>query len=172
MAAIGWMMERMRGQGGVYGGVFFLFRGGELNDKKITKIKYDKGLRWLPFDILHAATNHKQVGVTEGGWDRPCDRAKSLRERDGNDKPLAEGDNDDDDGYDEDGDIPNDDDEYPVRLTVSTSPSMRVTKSMKLSALPPHERALRVSSRVCPHAESIILSAPRASYSQCRPLRV
>jgi hypothetical protein len=43
-AAIGWKMERMPGQGGVYGGVFFLFWGGKLNDKKITKIKYDKGL--------------------------------------------------------------------------------------------------------------------------------
>ncbi len=37
----------------------------------------------------------------EGGWDRPRDRARTLRERDGNDKPLAEGDKDD-----------NDDDEY------------------------------------------------------------
>jgi hypothetical protein len=36
--------------------------------KKITKIKYNKGLRWLPFDILHATTNQKQAGVTEGGW--------------------------------------------------------------------------------------------------------
>ncbi len=36
-------------------------------------------------------------GVTEGGWDRPCDRARTLGERDGNDEPLAEGDEDDDD---------------------------------------------------------------------------
>jgi hypothetical protein len=38
------MMERMHGQGGVYGGGVFLFWGGELNDEKITKIKYDEGL--------------------------------------------------------------------------------------------------------------------------------
>ncbi len=38
-AAIGWMMERMHGQGGVYGGGVFLFWGGKLSDKKTTKIK-------------------------------------------------------------------------------------------------------------------------------------
>jgi hypothetical protein len=77
-------MGRMRGRGGVYGGgVFFLFRGGKLNDKKITKIKYDKGLRWLPFDILSRTTNQKHAGVMEGGWDRPRDRARTLGERDG-----------------------------------------------------------------------------------------
>jgi hypothetical protein len=47
----------------------------------------------------------------------------------------------------------------PFALTVSTSPLMRATTSVVLSALPPHERALRVSGRACPHAESIILSA-------------
>jgi hypothetical protein len=31
----------------VWGGVFFSFRGGELNDEKNYKIKYDEGLRWL-----------------------------------------------------------------------------------------------------------------------------
>ena len=41
----------------------------------------------------------------EGGWDRPRDRARTLRERDGNDEPLAEGDDDDGDEYDEDGDM-------------------------------------------------------------------
>jgi hypothetical protein len=48
------------------GGVFFLFWGSKLNDKKITEIKPDEGLRWLPFDILHATTNQKHAGVTEG----------------------------------------------------------------------------------------------------------
>ena len=43
------------------------------------------------------------MGVTEGGWDRPHDRARSLGERDGND----EGDEDDDDEYGKDGNIPN-----------------------------------------------------------------
>ncbi len=43
--------------------------------------------------------------MTEGGWDRPHDRAKTLGERDGNDI----GDEDDDNGYGEVGDIPDDD---------------------------------------------------------------
>ncbi len=82
--------------------------------KKITKIKYDEGLRWPPFDILHTTTNQKHAGVMEGGWDRPRDRARTLGERHGNDEPLAEGDddNDDKDEYGKDGDIPDDDDEY------------------------------------------------------------
>ncbi len=29
--------------------------------------KYDEGLRWPPFDILHTTTNQKQAGVREGG---------------------------------------------------------------------------------------------------------
>jgi hypothetical protein len=44
----------------------------------------------------------------EGGWDRPRDRARTLREHDGNNVPLAEGNDDDDDEYGEDGDIPDD----------------------------------------------------------------
>ena len=70
--------------------------------------------------------------MTEGGWDRPRDRARTLRERDGSDEPLAEGDDDDGDEYNEDGNIPNDDGEYTVGLTVSTSPSTRAKTSMKL----------------------------------------
>ncbi len=58
--------------------------------------------------FFHATTNQKHVGVTEGGWDRPHNRARTLGEREGND----EGDKDDDDEYGEDGDIPDDDDEY------------------------------------------------------------
>ncbi len=34
--------------------------------KKITEMKSDKGLRWLPFDILHATTNQKHAGVMKG----------------------------------------------------------------------------------------------------------
>ncbi len=57
--------------------------------------------------FCHPTTNQeKQAGVMEGGWDRPRDRAMTLREHDGNDKPLAEGDDEDDDEYDEDGNIP------------------------------------------------------------------
>ncbi len=44
----------------------------------------------------------------EGGWDRPHDRARTLGERDSND----EGDKDYNDEYGEDGDIPDDDNEY------------------------------------------------------------
>jgi hypothetical protein len=144
------------------GGVFFLFWGNKLNNKKITKIKYNKGLRWLLFDILHTTTNQKHAGVMEGGWDRPRDRARTLGERDGNDEPLAVGDNDDDDDDDKDSNIPNDDDKYAIGLMVLTCPLMRATRSMIFSALPPHKRALRVSGRACPHAESIILSASSA----------
>ena len=32
----------------------------------------------------------------EGGWDRPPNRVRTLRERDGNNEPLAEGDEDND----------------------------------------------------------------------------
>jgi hypothetical protein len=50
----------------------------------------------------------------EGGWDRPCDRARTLGERDGNDEPLAKGDEDDDEEYGKDGNIPDNKDEYAV----------------------------------------------------------
>jgi hypothetical protein len=84
--------------------------------------------------------------------------ARTLRERDGKDEPLTEVDgNDDNDEYNKDSDIPNDDDKYAVGLTVSTSPLTRATKSMIFSALPPRERALRISGQACPHAESIML---------------
>jgi hypothetical protein len=49
------------------GGVFFLFRGGKLNALKITKIKYDEGLRWLPFDILSRNNQPKTRGRDGGG---------------------------------------------------------------------------------------------------------
>ncbi len=52
----------------------------------------------------------------EGGWDRLRDRARTLGECDGNDKPLAEGNEDDDNKYGKDGDIPDDDDEYAVGI--------------------------------------------------------
>jgi hypothetical protein len=60
--------------------------------------------------------------MMEGEWDRPRDLARALRERDGNDNPLAEGVADDNDKYNEDGDIPNNDGEYAVGLTVLMSP--------------------------------------------------
>ena len=50
----------------------------------------------------------------EGGWDRPRNHARMLWEHDSNNEPLAEGDNNDNDEYGKDGDIPNDDDKYAV----------------------------------------------------------
>ncbi len=50
----------------VWGVVFFLFRGGKLNDKKITKIKYNEGLRWPPFDILSCNNQPKTHGCDGG----------------------------------------------------------------------------------------------------------
>ncbi len=52
--------------------------------------------------LFHATTNQKHAGVMEGGWDRPHDPARTSGERDGNN----EGDEDDDDEYSKDGDIP------------------------------------------------------------------
>ncbi len=61
-------MESMRSRGGVYGGGVFLILGWQIEQQqKITKIKYDKGLRWPQFNILHATTNQKQAGMMEGG---------------------------------------------------------------------------------------------------------
>jgi hypothetical protein len=58
----------------------------------------------------------KYAGVTEGGWDRPRDCARTLRECDGNDRHLAEGDDNDDNKYSEDGNIPDDNNEYSVGI--------------------------------------------------------
>ena len=50
------------------GVVFFLFWGSELKEEKISKIKYNKNIRWPLFDILHASTsNQKHAGMTDGG---------------------------------------------------------------------------------------------------------
>ncbi len=54
--------------------------------------------------------------MTEGGWGRPRDCARTLGESDGNNKPLAEGDDKDDDEYGKDGNIPNNNDEYAVHV--------------------------------------------------------
>ncbi len=53
--------------------------------------------------------------MIEGGWDRPHDRARTLGERDGND----EGNEDDDDKYGKDGDIPDE----PVRFFFTQQPT-------------------------------------------------
>ncbi len=67
----------------VWGGVFLISGQRIERQKKLQKLKYDKGLRWPPFDILHATTNQKHAVVMKGGWDRLCDRARTLGEHDG-----------------------------------------------------------------------------------------
>ncbi len=57
--------------------------------------------------------------MIEGGWDRPCNHVRMLGERDGNDKPLAEDDEDDNDEYGKDGKIANEDNEYALRASYS-----------------------------------------------------
>ncbi len=64
--------------------------------------------------------------MTEGGWDRPCDSARTLGERDGNDKPLAEGDDNDNDKYGEDGIIPSNDNKYALGASYSQRRLLRV----------------------------------------------
>jgi hypothetical protein len=49
-----------------------------------------------------------------------------LGEHDGNDKPLAEGEDNDDNEYREDGDIPDDDKEYVLRASYSQRRQLRV----------------------------------------------
>jgi hypothetical protein len=97
-----------------------------LSNEKITVIKYNEGLRWLPFDILHATTNQKHAGVMEGGLDRSPDCARTLGECDGNNEPLAEGNNDDDNKGGEDGDIP-DDSAPPAESIARSRPESQCT---------------------------------------------
>ncbi len=119
-------MERMRGRGGEYGGGVFLILGRRIErQKKLQKLNMMKALDGCCLIFCHATTNQKHVGVTEGGWDRPRDRARTLGEHDGNNKPLAEG-NDDDDEYGKDGNIPNDDDKYALRASYSQHLPLRV----------------------------------------------
>jgi hypothetical protein len=85
--------------------------------------------------------------VTKGGWDRPRDRARTLGERDGNDKPLAEGNEEDDDEYGKDSNIPDDDDEYAVGVNYSASPLKRATTSAAPARACPVSQQLSVPSR-------------------------
>ncbi len=128
--------------------------------KTITKIKYNKGLRWQPFDNLHATTNQKHAGVTEGGWDRSRNCARTLGERDGNNEPLAEGDEDDDDEYGKDVDIPDDDNEYAFGVDGVGEPLEEGDNQRCPLMSVPCESAAK-------HALTL-----RASYSQWAALRV
>jgi hypothetical protein len=98
--------------------------------------------------------------MTEGGWDRPCDRARTLEERDGNNETLAEGDEDDEDEYGKDGDIPDDDDEYVIGIDGVGEPLDKGN----------NQRCPRTSVP-CESAAKCALTL-RASYSQWVALRV
>jgi hypothetical protein len=80
-------------------------KGNEDDDNKYGK---DSNIPDKPFNFFHATTNQKHTGLTEGGWDRPHNRARTLGKCDGNNK----GNKDDNKEYGEDGDIPNDYDKY------------------------------------------------------------
>ncbi len=48
--------------------------GDEDDDDKYGK---DGDIPDKPFDFFHATTNQKHAGLTEGGWDRPHNRART-----------------------------------------------------------------------------------------------
>jgi hypothetical protein len=67
MAAIRGMMERMRNQGGVYWeGVLLIWEQQIEQQQKNTKIKYNEGLRWPPFDIF-SRNNQPKTHKCDGG---------------------------------------------------------------------------------------------------------
>ncbi len=98
--------------------------------------------------------------MTEGGWDRPRDHARRLGEHGGNDEPLAECDEDDDNKYGKDGDIPDDDDKYAVGVD-----------SVDESLDEGDEQRCPRTSVPCKSAAERALTL-RASYSQWAVLRV
>ncbi len=73
----------------------------------------------------------------KGGWDRPRDHARTSGERDGNDKPLAKGYDDDNDEYGKDGNIPDEDNEYAIGIDGVNKPLDKGNKECDtLSAAP------------------------------------
>ncbi len=115
----------------------------------------------------------------EGGWDRLRDRVRTFGERDGNNEPLAEGDEDDDDKYGEDGDISDDEDKYAVGVdgvgeTLDEGDDQRCPRT-SVPCESAAKRALTLRASYSQWAALRVLysqRAPRASYSQRRPLRV
>ncbi len=59
----------------------------------------------------------KTHGRDGGGRDRPCDHARTLGERDGNNKPLAEGNDVDNDEYGKNSNNPGNDNKYVLRAS-------------------------------------------------------
>ncbi len=98
--------------------------------------------------------------MTEGGWYRPHDRARTLGERDGNDKPHAEGNKDNDDEYGKDGDIPDNDDKYAICINGVGKPLDKGNSKRCPRTSVPYESV----------AECALML--RASYSQWAALRV
>jgi hypothetical protein len=94
--------------------------------KTITKIRKMKALDGRRLIFCHATSNQKHGGVTKGGWDRPRDHARTSGERDGNDEPHDEGNNDDNDKYGKDSNIPDYDNEYTLRASYSQCRPLRV----------------------------------------------
>ncbi len=79
--------------------------GDEDDDDKYSK---DGDIPDEPFNFFHVTTNQKHSGVTEGGWDRPHNHARTLGECDGN----KEGNKDDNKENGKDGNIPDNYDKY------------------------------------------------------------
>ncbi len=98
--------------------------------------------------------------MTEGGWDRPRNLAKSLGEHDGNDKPLAKGAKDKDDEYGKDGNIPDDDDKYAIGVNGVGKPLDKGDDQRWPRTSVPCESAAKGALTL------------RASYSQWAALRV
>jgi hypothetical protein len=96
----------------------------------------------------------------EGGWDRPRDCARMLGERDGKDKPLAEGNKDDNNEYGKDGNIPNKNNEYAIGVNGVGKPLEEGDNQRCPCTSVPCESA----------AEHALML--RASYSQWAALRV
>ncbi len=65
---------------------------------------------------MATTTYQKHAGMMEGGWDRPHNRARTLGECNGNNEPLAEGNNDNNDKYGKDGNIPDNNNKYAVGI--------------------------------------------------------
>ncbi len=80
-------------------------KGDEDDDDRYGK---DGNIPDEPFDFFHVTTNQKHAGLTEGGWDRPHNHARTLGECDGND----EGNKDEDKEYGEDSNILNNFNKY------------------------------------------------------------
>jgi hypothetical protein len=90
----------------------------------------------------------------------PHDRARTLEEHDGNDEPLAECEEDDDDEYCKDGNIPNDDDKYAIGVSGVGKPIEEGNG----------QRCFR-TSKPCKSAAKRALTL-RVSYSQWAALRL